>query len=67
MQKVVKRARHVLKDDYDIRNLRHHAHKESDIRMSQDTLHYDFVIDFIKKLIRQPGIEYLLDCNRAAV
>jgi hypothetical protein len=43
---VEKRSIDVLEDNNDVRNRRHHTHDKSNIGVSKDTLHDDFILNF---------------------
>jgi hypothetical protein len=68
MQHVVQGALgNVLEHDVDIRNFRNDSHQDANARMTQDSLHDYFVLDFGEKLIGQPGVKYLFNCNGSSV
>jgi len=46
VKQVEKRSIDVFEDDNDVRNGRHHTHDESNIGVSKDTLHNDFILNF---------------------
>lgn len=57
----------MFKDDYNVGNLRYHAHEKSDVRMAQDALHYDFVLNFCQQLVGQAWVKYFLNGYRRSV
>lgn len=68
MEHVVEGAlRHMLKHDVDVGDLRDHTHQDRDVRMSQYTLHDDFVLDFLQQLVCEARVENLLDGHRGTV
>jgi len=68
VEHIIQRAlRNMLKDDIDIWDFGDHTHQDGDVRMSEDTLHHDFVLDFLKELICESGVEDFLDGNWCAI
>ena len=68
MQQIKQRPlRYVFEDDYNVRNLRDHAHEKSDVRMAQDALHYDFILNFRQQLVGQAGVKDFLNGYRCSV
>lgn len=67
VQQVEQRVRHVLKHNVDVWNVRDHAHQDTDVWMPQNSLHHDFVLNFLQQLVCQPRVEDLLDCDRRTV
>ena len=56
-----------LENNVDVWNLWDDTHKHSNVRMSKDTLHYDFVLNFLKKLICDSWIDDFLDSYRSTI
>jgi hypothetical protein len=68
VKKIIKRTlSNVLKHDHDVLSLRHDSHKKHDVRVTQNALHDDLVLDFLKKLFRHSGIENFLDSNGSSM
>ena len=57
----------MLKHDIDIRNFGDNSHQDGDVGMSQDGLHDDLVLDFLKELVCQSRVEDLLDGHGGTV
>jgi hypothetical protein len=45
VEEVEQRAGHMLENDDDVGNLWHHAHDQGDVRVAQNRLHHDFVLN----------------------
>ena len=62
MEQLEKRALgYMLKHNDDVRDLGHHSHQECDVRVSQDALHDDLILDLVQELISQSRVKDLLD------
>jgi hypothetical protein len=57
----------MLKHDIDIRNFRNNTHQDCDIRMSQDRLHNNLILDFLKEFVCKSRVKNLLDGDGGAV
>mmetsp|Transcript_4446 Transcript_4446/g.7579 ORF Transcript_4446/g.7579 Transcript_4446/m.7579 type:complete len:397 (+) Transcript_4446:454-1644(+) len=68
VQQVEERAlAHVLEHDVDVGDLGDHAHQDGDVRVPQDALHHDFVLDLLQQVVGQARVEDLLDGYGRAV
>ena len=68
MQHVVERAlTHVLENDVDIRNFGNDAHEHRDVRVPQNALHNNLILNFLQEFVSQTRVEYLFDGDRRAV
>ena len=56
-----------LENNVDVWNLWDDTHKHNYVRMSKDALHYDFVLNFLKKLICDSWIDDFLDGYRSTI
>tara|TARA_B110000285_G_scaffold221066_1_gene273535 strand:+ start:550 stop:933 length:384 start_codon:yes stop_codon:yes gene_type:complete len=56
-----------LENYVDVWNLGDDTHKHGNVRMSKDALHYDFVLDFLKKLICNSWVNNFLDGNWSTI
>ena len=57
----------MFKHNIDIGNLRDHTHQDCDVRVAQDRLHHDLVLDFLQELVCETRVKDLLDGHRGAV
>ena len=57
----------MLEDDVDIRNFGNDAHEHRDVRVPQNALHDDLILNFLQQLVGQARVEYLFNCHRRAV
>ena len=57
----------MLKDNYNFRNSWHYAHQKGNVRMPQDALHDDFVLDFLKQVFGDIRIKNFLNSYRCSV
>ena len=57
----------MLKDNYNFRYSWHYAHQKGNVRMPQDALHDDFVLDFLKQVFGDVWIKNFLNCYRCSV
>ena len=53
--------------DYDVRDRWRATHQKGDVRVSQNTLHDDFILDFSKQFIRDVRVENFLDRHRSSI
>jgi hypothetical protein len=58
---------HELVHDYDIRNGRAAAHEQSDVWVSKNALHHNFVLYFRQKLIGDVGVKNFLDSHWSSI
>jgi len=67
MQHVEQTVVHQLVDDHDVWDCRAASHEEGDVRVSQNALHHDFILDLSQQLVSDVRVENFLDCNRGAI
>lgn len=68
MQQVVKTSEATeLWHDVDVGDFWNNTHQKSRVWMTQNALHHDLILDLLKKLISEPGVEDFLDGDRSAV
>lgn len=60
MQHVKQTAVHELVDYHNVRDRRTAAHEERDVRVAQNALHYDLILNLRKKLVRYVWVEDFL-------
>lgn len=58
---------HNFENDNYLRDFRHNSHKKCNVRVSQNALHHDFVVDLVQEFFGQSRIEYLFYCHRGAI
>lgn len=56
-----------LEHDVNIWNFRDHAHQHHDVRVPQNALHHNFVLNLHQQLVRQPWVEYFFDSDSCSV
>jgi len=57
----------MFKHNIDIGNLWDHTHQDRDVRVAQNRLHHDLVLNFLEEFVCQSRVKDLLDGNRGAV
>ena len=62
MEKIVKGAVHVFKDNDNVRDLGYNTHKQDNIWVAKDALHYYFVLDFVEEFICETRVKDFLNC-----
>ena len=67
MEHVVEGVVHVFEDDDDVGNFGDDAHEEDDVRVTEDALHDDFVLDFVEEVVSETRVEYFFDGYCSAI
>ena len=57
----------MLENYVDVRDFGDHAHQDRNVRVPQDALHHDLVLNFLEQLICQTRVEYFLNCYWSSV
>ena len=57
----------MFKHDNNIRNLRHNSHQRNNLRMPQNTLHHDLILNFLKEVVCYLWVKNFLDSTRSVV
>ncbi len=58
---------HMLEHNHYIGNLRNHTHQHADVRVSQNALHHNLIVDFLQQRICYVWIEYFLNRHRGPI